>query len=284
MNVPQERTRCPYIRLIREFRTKIDRIEKGSSDINKFMFCFLFTFSMRRGAYYKYKLSADRLFECYECAPRRIRRYLDAEIQFVISNVRNADLVLELGCGYGRVMKEVAPFASRIVGNDVSRSSLRMATSYLEGYRNYSVFLMDASQMGFDSYTFDAVFCIQNGVSAFGVDKRRLIAESIRITKENGVIFFSSYSPKVWRARLEWFRIQSQLGLIGEIDEAKTGEGTIICKDGFKATTVSDRQLAELFEERGLNVSTVEVDASSIFAIARKTAAKKKTAFLRSST
>jgi len=93
--------------------------------------------------------------------------------------------------------------------------------------------------MAFDSCVFDVVFCIQNGISAFGVDQKRLIAESIRVTKNNGVILFSSYSPKIWDARLEWFRMQSQLGLIGEIDEEKTRNGTIVCKDGFRATTVS---------------------------------------------
>lgn len=93
------------------------------------------------------------------------------------------------------------------------------------------------------------MFCIQNGISAFGVNKKRLIAESIRVTKVNGIVLFSSYSPKIWEARLEWFRKQSQFGLIGEIDEEKTCDGTIVCKDGFKATTISNEQFAELFDE-----------------------------------
>ncbi len=85
------------------------------------------------------------------------------------------------------------------------------------------------------------------------------------MTKDNGVILFSSYSPKIWQARLEWFRKQSQLGLIGEIDEEKTCDGTIVCKDGFRATTVSSDQFIKLFDEFGLNASIIEVDESSIF-------------------
>jgi SAM-dependent methyltransferase len=226
---------------------------------------------VHRGTYYREKLSAKRLQRCYEVAPSRIEQYLEAEIRFVISNVHREDRVLELGCGYGRVLRRVSPLAGRVVGNDTSRESLQLARSYLEACDNCSVFLMDASRMTFHSGVFDVVFCIQNGISAFGVDRKRLIAESARVTRENGIVLFSSYSPRIWEARLEWFRRQSDLGLIGEIDYDKTREGTIVCKDGFKATTVTGEQLAELFGECGLDTSIIEVDESSVFACSHKT-------------
>jgi len=220
---------------------------------------------MHRGTYYVSKLSADKLFRCYEIATPRIKQYLDAEIQFVISSIRGAGLTLELGCGYGRVMKAVSPSVSTIVGNDISRSSLELAKSYMKPCRNYGTVQMDASNMAFRSCIFDVVFCIQNGISAFGVSKKRLVTESVRVTKNNGLILFSSYSPKIWEERLDWFRKQSQMGLLGEIDEEKTHDGTIVCKDGFRATTVSPNQFIKLFREFGFNASIVEVDESSIF-------------------
>ena len=220
---------------------------------------------MDKGTYYRDKLSADKLSACYEIAPERIRQYLEAEIQFVISVLRGKDLVLELGCGYGRVMRPVSQHVSWIAGNDISRESLDLARSYMKSCHNYGLFVMDASRMAFRSSTFDAVFCIQNGISAFGANKTRLITESIRVTRRNGIILFSSYSPKIWDARLEWFEKQSQLGLIGEIDEKKTRDGTISCKDGFEAATVSGDQFAQLFDQLGLNASITEVDESSIF-------------------
>lgn len=220
---------------------------------------------MHKGIYYKDKLSATKLLKCYEIATPRIKQYLDAEIQFVISNLYDTDLVLELGCGYGRVMKPVSPFVSMMVGNDISRESLELAKSYMKPCKNYRIIQMDASNMAFRPCTFDAVFCIQNGISAFGVDKKRLIGESIRVTKSNGVILFSSYSNKIWKDRLDWFRKQSQIGLLGEIDEERTRDGTIVCKDGFRATTLSGNQFVELFDEFQLNASIYEVDESSIF-------------------
>ena len=220
---------------------------------------------MGRGAYYEDKLSADKLLKCYEIASSRIKQYLDSEIQFVISNIRGAGLALELGCGYGRVLKAVSPFVSITFGNDISQASLKLAKSFMKPCRNYILARMDAANMAFSSSVFDAVFCVQNGISAFGVNEKRLIAESIRVTKEDGLILFSSYSPKIWLERLNWFRRQSQMGLLGEIDEEKTHDGTIVCKDGFRATTVSGSRFVELFDEFGLKASIIEVDSSSIF-------------------
>jgi 2-polyprenyl-6-hydroxyphenyl methylase/3-demethylubiquinone-9 3-methyltransferase len=220
---------------------------------------------MHMGVYYTEKLSAYRLLQCYEIATPRIKQYLDAEIRFVISKIPHNSLILELGCGYGRTMRKVSQLASWVVGNDISRESLELAKSYLEDCQVHTVCLMDASRMAFHSAVFDVVLCIQNGISAFGVNKKRLITESVRVAREKGMILFSSYSSKIWQDRLDWFRKQEEHGLIGEIDEEKTGNGTIICKDGFRATTVNDEEFIELFTELGLSVSIVEVDESSIF-------------------
>jgi ubiquinone/menaquinone biosynthesis C-methylase UbiE len=220
---------------------------------------------MHKGTYYEDKLSANKLLKCYELATPRIKQYLEAEIQFVISNIHDANLVLELGCGYGRVMRAVSPFVCMIVGVDISRASLKLAKSYMKPYRNHRTVQMDASNMALRPRVFDPVFCIQNGISAFGVNRKNLCAEAVRVTKPNGAILFSSYSPKIWQERLDWFRKQSQLGLLGEIDEEKTRHGTIVCKDGFTATTVRGNQFAKLFNELGLEVSIIEVDESSIF-------------------
>jgi len=42
---------------------------------------------------------------------QRIKQYLQAEIDFVKENLLKSYNVLELGSGYGRIMKELAPTA-----------------------------------------------------------------------------------------------------------------------------------------------------------------------------
>jgi len=220
--------------------------------------------------YYEDRLSAEELRKCYEIAPPRIRRYLEAEASFVMKCTQGSRRVLELGCGYGRVMKRAAVHVGFAVGCDTSRSSLRFAESYMRPRRNFGLVCASASCLPFRAGAFDAVFCIQNGISAFGVNHQELVSEAIRITKDGGQMLFSSYSHRIWKDRLAWFRAQSEAGLIGEIDEAETGRGTIVCRDGFRATTVSKKEFGRLFSDASTNTRFKEIDGSSIFCLVRK--------------
>lgn len=220
--------------------------------------------------YYDDRLSGDRLRTCYELAPPRIRRYLEAEIRFVADRLRDARLVLELGCGYGRALREIARAVPQTVGCDTSRTSLLLARSYLKPRRNAALVRTDAARLGFRSSTFDAVVCIQNGISAFGTDCRQLVSEAMRVARPGGRVLFSSYSPGIWEERLDWFRIQAKAGLLGEIDEDRTADGTIVCKDGFRATTVDREEFARLFHGVGSRAELREVDGSSLFCVVTK--------------
>ena len=53
--------------------------------------------------YYSDRLNANKLQRCYEVAPTRVRQFLEEEIAFVLSKIHQNDLILDLGCGYGRV-------------------------------------------------------------------------------------------------------------------------------------------------------------------------------------
>ena len=107
---------------------------------------------------------------------------------------------------------------------------------------------MNARATTFLSETFDVVAGIQNSISAFKIPPEQLIAESMRITKPTGRIFLSSYSENIWDERLEWFELQAKEGLLGEIDYTQTGDGVIVCKDGFKATTFTKDDFQKLID------------------------------------
>jgi 2-polyprenyl-6-hydroxyphenyl methylase/3-demethylubiquinone-9 3-methyltransferase len=215
--------------------------------------------------YYSQKLSAARLQQCYACAPPRVQRYLAAEIDFVLQRVQPTNRVLELGCGYGRVMQKILPHATLTVGIDTSAASLQCAWSYLGKGRNYRLVQMNALELGFRDKVFDVMLCIQNGISAFRVDRKRLICETLRVTRKGGILLFSTYAAPFWSARLEWFRVQAILGLIGEIDEEATGNGIIACKDGFLTTALTANDFRELAATLNVTTAFHEVDASSLF-------------------
>ncbi len=215
--------------------------------------------------YYNDKLSAEKLRRCYEIAPPRVCQYLEAEENHVLERIRPGDVVLELGCGYGRILPGLARKAGWVAGIDTSLASLLLAREMIDSISNCHLLCMDAIQLAFRDRVFDCVICIQNGISAFRVNQQKLIKESLRVIKPGGVALFSSYSDRFWEDRLHWFQLQSEAGLLGEIDYEETGDGVIVCKDGFIATTVRPHQFRSL--TAGTNVSTkiVEVDESSLF-------------------
>lgn len=225
--------------------------------------------------YYAEKLSAERLKRVYEIAPPRVQKYFEAEVNHVLQTIRKDDLVLDLGCGYGRIFPKLAEQAKTIIGIDTSLSSLLMGKETFSTFSNCNFLQMNALHLAFCDNIFDVVICIQNGISAFHVDSKELIKESIRVTKLGGTILFSSYSKKFWNHRLEWFRLQSEAGLLGAIDYEKTQDGVIVCKDGFTATTVGSNQFLSLMSGFNVEAKIVEVDESSLFCEMKK---KKRTA------
>jgi len=210
-------------------------------------------------------LSAERLKKCYDIAPVRIMRYLKAEIDFVIGKIISPSKILELGCGYGRIIEQLASGDAIIAGIDTSLDSLKFGRDNLQNKLGINLSCMNAVSLGFKDNSFDLVLCLQYGISAFHSDRLQLVKEAIRVTRKRGKILFSTYSEKFWGDRLEWFKLQASKGLIGEIDEIKTVRGTIICKDGFKATTIKPGEFKSLVSSLNVIPVIIEVDESSIF-------------------
>ncbi|MGB7055120.1 MAG: class I SAM-dependent methyltransferase [bacterium] len=217
--------------------------------------------------YYVKKLCDEKLMRCYKIAPPRIQQYLNAEIQHVLESISSDCRVLELGCGYGRVLQHLTKKSRSVFGIDISASSIELARQMLRGISTCHLFVMNAVRLGFKDNTFERVFCVQNGISAFHVDQRALISESIRVTKNRGLVLYSSYSAKIWPERLHWFKLQAEAGLLGEIDWQQTRNGVIVCKDGFTARTLSSEQFRDLTADLPVDVTIEEVDESSRFLV-----------------
>ncbi|UCE62216.1 MAG: class I SAM-dependent methyltransferase [Phycisphaerales bacterium] len=216
-------------------------------------------------SYYAEKLSAQRLRKCYDIAPPRVRQDLDAEVAHVAGRIRPGDTVLELGCGYGRIFEKLTDRSTTLIGIDTALSSLQLGREMFGGFGNVHFLQMDAANLAFCDGAFDVVLCIQNGLSAFKVNQRDLIGESVRVTRPGGRVLLSTYAEKFWEHRLRWFKLQADHGLLGEIDQRATGNGVIVCRDGFKATTITPDNFQALTNELAQRTHLLEVDKSSLF-------------------
>lgn len=219
--------------------------------------------------YYADKLNSQSLFRVYETDIPRVKQYLDEEIDFVRRKLSGTERVLEMAAGYGRIVKELAPYCDSIIGMDISAENVELGQEYLKGYPNASMVTMDAHDMAFDR-TFNVILCLQNALSAMRANTS-VIDHIIKLLEPGGTAYFSSYSAKFWEWRLKWFEEQADKGLLGEIDYDQTKDSVIVCKDGFRAITHSPEQLRKIGERIGLPYQIEEVDGSSIFLMIQNT-------------
>jgi len=210
-------------------------------------------------------LAAEHLQRCYELAPPRTQQYLEAELAHVLDLIKPNDVVIELGCGYGRILPALARKARLVIGIDTCRSSIDLGHKLLADVPNCRLFEMNALALRFPDRFFDKVICIQNGLSAFHVDQKALVLEAVRVTRKGGTALFSTYAGEFWQHRLEWLRLRSEAGLVGPIDWDKTHDGTIVRADGLTATTLTSAEFRTLTQCLAADVHITEVDESSLF-------------------
>lgn len=221
------------------------------------------------GNYYQENLNANGLYQVYQTSIPRIEQYLKAETDYVKERLAGTEHILEIGAGYGRIVRELAPAAAFVTGIEISEDSVLFGNFYLQDCDNCRLLTMDAYKLDFRE-EFDIVICLQNGLSAVKGNPAELISKCLSALKPGGAAYFSTYSDRIWDTRLEWFREQARKGLLGEVDEEKTKDGIIYCKDGFRADTFSREDLTALGESASCRYEIDETDESSLFLILYK--------------
>lgn len=219
--------------------------------------------------YYKEHLNSQLLYKVYETDIPQVSNYLKGEIDFIKSKLSSNEKALELGCGYGRILKSLCPHAEELVGIDISEDNIKFGREYLSECENVKLLVMDAHEMDYKD-EFDVILSLQNGLSSMKGDTNNIIKRCIDALKTGGSAYFSTYSDKFWDSRLKWFEEQADKGLLGPIDYERTKDGVIVCEDGFTAKTFNYEDLRSLAEQSGCDYEIEELNGQSLFLIITK--------------
>jgi ubiquinone/menaquinone biosynthesis C-methylase UbiE len=148
-----------------------------------------------------------KYFEAVAGDWERIRKsYFDDRLASIaIEKLLPKTLVLaDVGCGTGSLTFELARFAWKVVGLDLSREMLRRAKTIAKEKRiqNVEFRVGDALELPLEPHAVDAAFCVM--VLHFVSDPRRAVTELCRITRPGGsVILLDLVGHKQ-----EWMRQQ----------------------------------------------------------------------------
>ncbi len=121
--------------------------------------------------------------QALETAEERFPLYLEV-------GLKEADLVLDVGCGSGIVTRDIAILTKgKVIGVDSSKDMIDVAKHVLKNFDNVDLRICNSKKLDFDDNTFDIVTC--NLVLMWSVDPQMLVNEMARVTKPGGIVLAS---------------------------------------------------------------------------------------------
>jgi ubiquinone/menaquinone biosynthesis C-methylase UbiE len=104
--------------------------------------------------------------------------------------IRNDDVVLEIGCGIGRVGKLVAPLCRKWIGCDVASNMLSIAAERLEDLSNVEFKEISGYNLsGVADTSVDVVYCTVVFMHLESWDRYNYILEAFRVLRPKGRIY-----------------------------------------------------------------------------------------------
>ena len=127
----------------------------------------------------KYSSSLDRQLFC------------DRPLLDLLRNV-SEKVVLDIGCGNGRISREVAKRAGKVIGIDASEEMLEQARRLDKDVGNIEFILASAEQLPFSDGQFDAALCSMTIITFPTVEMMKgMFKEAARVLKPGGILAIS---------------------------------------------------------------------------------------------
>ena len=122
-------------------------------------------------------------FQAIETAEERIPLYLRI-------GIKDAETILDVGCGSGIVTRDLAHLTNGIViGIDESSDMINEASSIMKQYKNISLVIGGAQHLPFPDNSFDITTC--NLVLMWTANPQQMVNEMARVAKIDGIVLAS---------------------------------------------------------------------------------------------
>ena len=153
-------------------------------------------------------------------------------------NITPEDVVLEIGCGTGRIGAALAPQCKRWIGADISGQMLEYAKENLKNHENVDLIELEACNLKqFEDASMDKLYCSVVFMHLEQWDRYRYVTEAFRVLRSGGSCYIDNLNlagDKAW----EVFEQMSEIDPAqrpAQISKCSTGEElvTYLKRAGF---------------------------------------------------
>ena len=183
---------------------------------------------------YSFKKFTDNL-------AKEVRDFFYGDIECIKRFVKPGRNVLEVGCGYGRLLFPLSEKSSKVVGIDFSKKELSQAKRNFRKIKNVKFYYMNATKIHFGKLKFDYVLLMNNALGNMPGIEKKVIGQMIKAAKNGGRIFIRVFSEKAKTAQLKNYKKLGMKGIINLGNAYKT-------KEGFYSRRFTISEINELFE------------------------------------
>lgn len=132
--------------------------------------------------------------QAIETAEERIPLYLEV-------GIKDAKLILDVGCGSGVVTRDIAHLTKgKVIAVDDSKEMIDVAKNVLKIFNNVELRVGNAKNLSFKDNMFDIVTC--NLLLMWAKDPQKVVNEMARVTKPGGIVL-ATLEPD-YGGKLHW--------------------------------------------------------------------------------
>lgn len=187
-------------------------------------------------------------------------------------DLQPTDRILELGCGVGRIGRELAPKVAHWEGCDISANMIGVARDRLAEFPNIGLTELHRSSLQpLADNSFDKAYCVAVFIHMDKEDFYLYLEEMARVLKPGGLLYFD-----VWNmaSKVGWRRYALEIATYAQADHAAR-------KDVARNQFSSPQEVSVFLEHAGFDLLLLEAESPWVQAVAVKRGGNADLAALR---